>query len=174
MGYNSNKQKQDGVTQMNNYYIEHCTAQVKSSKETALKALFISLMAFCIIISFFIGLLPIGILLAMLFGFFLRGRDYQYEYILVQDELNVDKIIRKEKRKHITTIPLANAEQMLPASEAMRLTHIQFQKTRDFTSGDPHANVQILVINNGGVKEKVVWEPNSELIDAVTFLMRRR
>lgn len=159
---------------MNNFYIEHCTAPVKTSKVTAFKMLYISLMAFSLVFSFLIGLLPIGILLAMLFGFLLRGRDYQYEYILVQDELNVDKIVRKEKRKHITTIQLAAAEQMVPLSEALRLTHIQFQKTRDFTSGAADANVQILVMNNGGIKEKILFEPNDELIEAVEWIMRRR
>lgn len=159
---------------MNNYYIEYCTGTVKSTMETMLKGLLIVTMIVILIFTLLIGFLPVGILLDMLLGWILRNRDYQYEYILVQDELSIDKIIRKEKRKHLTTIQLANAEQMIPASQEASLTHIQFQKTRRFTSGDPHANAQILVLNNGGLKEKIIWEPNSELVDAVTLLMRRR
>lgn len=159
---------------MNNYYIEHCTDMVKSNKEMIIKVFFIIAMVLILILSFFFRLLFVGILLDLLLGYFFRNRSYQYEYILVQDELSIDKIICKEKRKHIATLPLASAEQMVPISDAARLTHIQFQKTRDFTSGDPHANVQILVIANGGTREKILWEPNTELIEAVNWIIRRR
>lgn len=159
---------------MNNLYIEYATAKVHTGREKGIQAGLIAAMVLAVVISLYLGFFFIGILAALVIGFFFRNRDYQYEYIFLQDEINIDKIIRKEKRKHVKTIPIALAEQMVPLNQAPALTHISFGKTYDFTTGDPHANVQILVLNAGGNKEKVLWEPDSELIDTVNRMLRRR
>ena len=62
----------------------------------------------------FMPLLPAGIVLAVVTFFLFPRFDLEYEYLYVNGDIDVDKIMSKQKRKHCASYSLENLEVMAP------------------------------------------------------------
>ena len=99
--------------------------------------------------------------------------DVEYEYIYINGDLDIDKVMHKERRKHMLSVNVKDVEMLAPEG-AFQLQSYKAGKIYDYSSGIPSApNRYVLVFTRSGETFKVLFEPNSDLVEGF-FLMAPR
>ncbi|MCL2634845.1 MAG: hypothetical protein FWD34_10075 [Oscillospiraceae bacterium] len=114
-------------------FIEQLVERKKDSRDTVLRICIIlaatSLSFLIVMFAIWITYLPLVIIVGgviWLAMFILKGLTVEYEYILTNRDLDIDKIIGKRKRKRLVSLNLINAEEF-------DLYHADFDSVTDVT-----------------------------------------
>ena len=116
---------------------------------------------------------------AMIFGFYsltilavlslfggvwlLGGMNVEYEYIVTNNEMDIDKITGKRKRKRMITVDLSNAEDFIPFGT----DNTAADATVHASSGVEKDAYCLLVNHSSYGMVKVVFNPNEKLREAI-------
>lgn len=124
----------------------------------------------------FMPLLPAGIVLAVVTFFLFPRFDLEYEYLYVNGDIDVDKIMSKQKRKHCASYSLENLEMMAPTgSHALdSCKNSAGIQVRDFTSLQPGTPSYTLVFNREGRKELVKLELDETVVQDMRRMAPRK
>jgi hypothetical protein len=105
-------------------FAEYLVEKKPDVRDTALKICVItaavSLSVIILLTAFLLLYLPFAIIIAgvvWLAAYILRGINVEYEYILTNKELDIDKIIGKRRRKRLISLDLLTAEEFESYSE---------------------------------------------------------
>ncbi|MCR5673494.1 MAG: DUF6106 family protein, partial [Lachnospiraceae bacterium] len=99
---------------MNDTYVEVMVARKKNPMVDVGKVLLYILAVLCLIMGilgsavFFIGAAAFAAVAYFVIPMF----DLEYEYLYIDKEISIDKIMSKEKRKHVLTLDLNGMEVM--------------------------------------------------------------
>ncbi len=134
------------------------------------------------IICFMLGLVGSGlffvgaIAFALVAYFVLPNFDLEYEYLYIDKEISIDKIMSKEKSKHVMSVDLNNMEVIAPVnSHELDQYRARGLKTYDFTSNTEGARVYSVVCTNGNEGTVMVnIEPNEEMLHAIKNVFPRK
>ena len=130
-----------------------------------------------VIAVFIVLMFPLGIILPILAVvldvFMFRRLNVEYEYLFVNGDLDVDKIMSRAKRKRMFSMNVSEMELLAP-SDAPELRQYQNAKTLDFSSGTGQAKLYTLVVADHGELKKVVFEPNETIIEGFFVLAPRK
>lgn len=160
---------------MGDTYVECLVARKPSVGMRILKVLLIVLTAFFV----FIGLaVSIGLLLAVVSGVLayvvhLQG-DIEYEYLYLDHEISVDRIMAKSRRKRVATYETERLEILAP----MKSWHLDDYKNRtaktvDYSTGIAgQPETRYVMFYNGDTR--VVLEPTVEFVKAVQSIAPRK
>ena len=109
----------------------------------------------------------VTLVLGVITFFAFNRTDVEYEYIYVNGELGIDRILAKSRRKRIATFDTGRVEIIAPLN-SYHLDGHKHKKYRelDFTSGIRTENSHIFVMYYAEGK-KVLLEPNRELMTAL-------
>lgn len=112
-------------------------------------------LSFLVIIA--VGLLALGVWLV-------SGMNIEYEYIITNNEMDIDKIIGKRKRKRMITIDLTKVDDFggYPSEK-----DIEADATVHATTGLEKNAHYLLVQHNDYGKVKVIFNPNEKLREAI-------
>lgn len=160
---------------MNEAYYEIMVTKKKSAGLKIAQLVAIILTVFFLLIMF-LGV-GIGIVLAVVCGvaayvlsFF---SNVEYEYLYVDKELQIDRILAKSNRKRMETIDLNELEILAPVrSHELDSYRNRNYKKADYSSGD-EANEQkkyMLIVKN----KQIIFEPTEELVKAVRMFAPRK
>ena len=101
---------------MSDLYIELLVKKKKTSTDTLLKVLMIGATVIFVLGGILFN--PIILLLAVVMGvvdyFKLPSLDLEYEYLYVNGELDIDKIMSKQKRKRVGSYDMKKVEIVAP------------------------------------------------------------
>ena len=162
---------------MNDTYVEVMVARKKNPLLGVARYILYALAIICFIMSFGSGLFLIGtVVFAAVAYFFLPRLDIEYEYLYLDKEISIDKIMSKEKRKHVYTVDLNKMEIIAPANSHELDSHkARGAKVYDFTSGCEDARVYSIVYASGGEGVVLVnFEPNEEMLRAIRTVFPRK
>lgn len=118
--------------------------------------------------------LLIGVVLGIAAYFVNMNADLEYEYLYVDKELTVDKVMAKSKRKRVAVYDMNKMEIMAP----FKSYHLDNYKNRqdkvaDYSSGEEkQPDVRYVFYYDG--KQKVVFEPNAEMVKAIQMIAPRK
>lgn len=155
---------------MDNY----CEQLVEKKKTTAdiVKMITLSLglilgAAACMFAAMFIGLtflVVIAVGLLALGVWLVSGMNVEYEYIITNNEMDIDKIIGRRKRKRMITIDLTKADDLgkYPPEK-----DIESDTTVHATTGLEKNARYLLVQHKDYGKVKVIFNPNQKLMEAI-------
>lgn len=131
---------------------------VPNRREMLLKALFLSAAAVLLfdVLFFAAGLWPLALGFAAAGFFYGRSLRYEYEYVYVNGDFDISKIIRKEKRKDVYHVNRPDMETFVRGR-----MQAEGKKIRDFTSGRPGAEVYTIQAKG----ELVFIEPSEEFVE---------
>ena len=122
-------------------------------------------------IVFIVPLIAFG----MLAYFVVPGFDLEYEYLYLDREISIDKIMSKQKRKKVRTIELNKMEKMCPInSHELDQYKSKNVKVSDYSSGEEGAKVWVIVYTGSEGEELIGFEPNDEMIKAVRSIYPRK
>lgn len=160
---------------MNETYVEWLVKRKTPAYMTLLKILTIMLTVCFVLLGFF--LLPamiIAVLLGVAAYFVYLNSDVEYEYLYVDKELTVDKVMAKSRRKRVATYDLEKIEILAP----IKSWHLDNYKNRtdktvDYSSGEEKQPDRRFAFFYDG-KQRVLIEPNEEMIKAMQTVAPRK
>lgn len=115
----------------------------------------------------FVGILVVAAAIA--FDYFLFKRlNIEYEYALTMTDLDVAKIMSKEKRKQLLTLDLKQADIIGPANhQKVKDVDTNALKVIDCTSGQSSKNVYAVITKQDGKGVKLLFEPSETMINGI-------
>ena len=152
---------------MSDLYSELLVKKKRTAKDNLIKYGMIGLTALLVAAGLF--LMPLLLIAAIVVGvaayFIIPGTDLEFEYLFVNGELDIDKIMAKTKRKKVKTLNLQEADLMAPLN-SHRMDYYngnQKLKVLDFSSGDPEHKRYAIIMRDGGETCKIIIEPDEAL-----------
>lgn len=154
---------------MNEVYIEHLIKRKKTAASIALKVLLITLTVITVLAMFII---PYAMIIVLIMAFadfyFLPMTDLEYEYTYIRGELDIDKIMGKQKRKNAKRCDLSTMEIFAPTnSHALDSYKNRNYKVRNFSTLNSDAKTYSLFLHTGSELEQIIFEPNEEMVEAI-------
>lgn len=160
---------------MNETYVECLIKQKQPARYRFLKGLLIVL---AVIFGILMLAIPFVFLLtlAAAFGAYFVGlyTDLEYEYLYLDKELVIDKVMGKSKRKRVATYSLSRIEILAP----IKSYHLDAYKHRDAKAKDYSIGEELkpdrryVMFYEGG--EKILLSPSEELVKAMKTLAPRK
>lgn len=120
-------------------------------------------MFFAIITGFMVlVLVAVGLIAGTVY--YISGAYVEYEYIITNDEMDIDKIIGKRKRKRMITLDLSAAEafEPYPSEQDTKADATVFAST----GGEKDAYCLVTTHSSYG-KVKVIFNPNERIREAI-------
>ena len=138
-----------------------------------LGAIFLSTMTFALLLGRVFGL-EILIFAAIWYGaYILIGRsDVEYEYILTNGILDIDKIMSKRMRKRIISIDFKNIEVCNPAN-GEKGSKNPAVKVIDLTGNINAKNVYYVDFSKNSTMYRVFFQPNSKILNNLKIVSPR-
>jgi len=117
----------------------------------------------------------LGILLFVATYFIFQELDLEYEYLYVNGELTVDKIMGKSSRKQCINITLDQVEVVAPV-KSFHLSEYNNKKTAvlDYSSGRADAVLYEMYFKGKKGLTKLIFEPNDKMLEGMRMLSPRK
>ncbi|MCM1387572.1 MAG: DUF6106 family protein [Bacillus sp. (in: Bacteria)] len=127
---------------------------------------------------FIVGLVDFrALLIAIVLGvasyFVYMNADIEYEYLYLDKEIKVDKVLAKSKRKKAAAYDVGRMEILAPVkSYHLDAYKNRDMKTVDYSSQDIEDNNKYMMVYEGNLK--VILEPNAEMVKAIQMVAPRK
>ena len=160
---------------MSETYVE-CLVKKKSSGGMLFLKILLSMITVVFVLVGF-ALWPallIGIAAGVGTYFVTLNGDLEYEYLYLDKEISIDKVMAKTKRKRVARYELERMEILAP----MKSWHLDEYKNRtvktvDYSSGvEKQPEVRYVMYYDGGTK--VIFEPSREMLQAIKNVAPRK
>lgn len=160
---------------MNETYVEWLVKKKTPAYMAFLKILTIML-AVCFVLIGIIVLpaLLLGLVFSVAAYFVYMNTDLEYEYLYVDRELTVDKVMAKSKRKRVASFELDKMEIVAPV-KSWHLDNFKNRdaKVTDYSSGEEGQPDRRYVFYYEG-QQKVIFEPNEDMVKAMQMAAPRK
>lgn len=162
---------------MNDTYVECLVAKKKNPLLGVLKYTCYGLAIICFFLifggSWLFFLLAAGF--AMLGYLVIPMFDIEWEYLYISKEISVDKVMAKERRKHVMTLDL-NKMNVMAVSNSHELDSYRARphKDIDFSSDMGDAKTYTIAYEDTDGLKLIVIEPNEEMLKAIKTVYPRK
>ena len=151
---------------MSDLYSELLVKKKRTIKDKLVKGGLIALVVICALVGIVMPFLFfVAIALGIAAYFIIPGTDLEFEYLFVNGELDIDKIMSKSKRKRVKSLNISECDLMAPLN-SHRMDYYnsnQKLKVQDFSSGNPEHKRFAIVCRDGADTCKVIIEPDEIL-----------
>lgn len=157
-------------------YVEHLVARKAPFVMRILKTLLFMLTA-CFALIGILFMNTIALLLAIVVGvasyFAYLNTDIEYEYLYVDKEISIDKVMAKSKRKKAASYDVARMEILAPVkSYHLDDFRNRTMKTIDYSSGTAEDDNKYMMVYEGNLK--IMLEPSPEMVKAIQTVAPRK
>lgn len=159
---------------MSDYYTEQLVKQKTKTSSIMMKAALIAVTAVSIFIAWMFPLamiLPVLMIVVDVVVF--KRFDLEFEYLYVNGDLDIDKIMAKQKRKRVFETNVRDLEVIAPTG-SVELQQYQRTKTYDFSSRREGAKTYEMVTMSQGQTVKIIFEPNKTILEGMKMLAPRK
>ena len=153
---------------MSDLYTEEIIKKEKTAKDTLIKVLLIIGTAVAVLSLMVLGW--VSLILIAVFAvadfFVMPTLDLEYEYLYVNGEIDIDKIMSKQKRKRVFSGDTASLELLAP-TQSHELDHYKSRtdiKKSDFSSGRKDAKTYTMILKKEQGMEMVIFEPSEVIL----------
>ncbi|MDE5867116.1 MAG: hypothetical protein K2H31_11040 [Lachnospiraceae bacterium] len=159
-------------------YVECLVAKKSSFALRLLKTLLIMFAVIFLLLGMISILSIAGLIIAIVFGvgayFAHMYADIEYEYLYLDKEISIDRVMAKSKRKRIVTYDVERMEVLAP----VKSYHLDSYKNREMKTLDYSSGVveqpdkRYMMVYEGNTK--IFLEPNAEMIKAIQMVAPRK
>ena len=158
----------------NDFYAEYLVSKASTGMDTVKKIL-IGL-GTALVAGFFLAAVPMmGILMAGLvfYGgyYLLTGVDVEYEYIITNGDLDIDKVIGKRKRKRLITAPIGTFTAFGKLSEAGEEPD---NTTTVLASGGNGEEFYCDFVHKSVGNVRIIFTPSEKIIEGIGIFLPRQ
>lgn len=160
---------------MSETYVECLVARKPSMLLSFLKILLVMLtVVFVLIGAIYLPGLVVAIITGVGAYFATMNASIEYEYLYLDREISVDKVMAKSRRKKANTFSVDQMEILAPLnSHRLDSYRNQNTKTLDYSSGvAAQPEKRYMMVYEGNMK--VIFEPNPEMVKAVQSIAPRK
>lgn len=151
-------------------YSEQLVAKIRTTADTVkivvtivLSSLIAGFFVFFALVSGFLLLIFLGMGLFFYGVWLVNGMGIEYEYIVTNTELDIDKIIGKRKRKRMITVDLTHAEEFAPLNGDSPDCDVIVR-----ASSGSDTNIHYLIAEHSDYgKVKIIFNPNKKFTEAL-------
>ena len=118
----------------------------------------------------FLSFVVAVVLAAVAYYFIFPKLSVEYEYIILNHDLQIDAIYNKSKRKRLQSLDIQGAEIIAPKGSP-RLNSYKPDKTYDYTSGDPNGKAYAIMIPMDQKNICICIEPDAKMIEHMSQWM---
>ncbi len=162
---------------MNDSYVECMVARKSSPLMGVLKYIIYILTGVSVIgvvAGYYIFIVTL-IIFGLLAYFAVPNFELEFEYLYLDREISIDKIMSKQKRKKVRTIELSKMEYLCPInSHQLDQYKARNVKMSDYSSKDENARIWVIVYKDQNTEELIGIEPNEEMLKAVKNVYPRK
>ena len=163
---------------MSDLYTEEIVKKEKTGKDILIKVLLAAgtLLAIC-------SLMVLGwisLILIAVFGvadyFIIPSLDLEYEYLYVNGEIDIDKIMSRKKRKRIFSGDVSSLELLAP-TQSHELDHYRSRsdiKKSDFSSGRSDVKTFTMILKKEQGFEMITFEPGEIILKDMKRMAPRK
>jgi len=163
---------------MNDLYQEILIKKKSGPLDGLKKAGMIGLTVLALFAGLFIHILfiPVAIGLGILSWFVINNLDLEYEYLYVNGDLDIDKIMNKQKRKRMASYAIGSLEYLAYATSHELDSYQNGRNTKvyDFTSGEEGRKVVAAVYSREGGYDLVRLELNETILKDIRRIAPRK
>ena len=158
---------------MNESYIEQLIKQ-KTTAATRVKKAAISLLILLGLVLCWISIaaFPLFLGLVALTVWLLKRTSLEYEYLYYAGDIDIDKIMGRQKRKRVLSTDIKNMEVLAPTG-SVELQRYQDLKVVDCSSNTGNPTYEMVVMMKGQ-KVRVKFEPKEEIVDGMRMYDPRK
>ena len=160
---------------MSDSYVECLVKAEQPMWAKILKVLLVTLTVLsCLVMFVFIIFLPVALVAGVGAYFLNMFTDLEYEYLYLDKELSVDKIMAKSKRKRVATYSIDRMEIFAPVY-SYHLDNFKNRqvKEKDYSIGEVlQPDGRYAMYYEGG--EKIIFSPNEELVKVLKSVAPRK
>lgn len=160
----------------NDTYAEFLVKRKPPTYTYALKALmiFLSVIALFLALTTVWGILALGVVGAATY-FLFQNMNLEYEYLVVNDQLTIDKILGKSRRKKAWEGSMEEIQIIAPSdSYVLKDYERPGMKTLNLSSQVPGAKTYTLMHQAGANSTKVIFEPNDRVLRCLRLRSPRK
>lgn len=153
---------------MSDSYVELIVKRKTPAIDQVKKILLIGLTVLSVLVGLVYQLfLVLAVILGIACYFLLPMLNLEYEYILVNGELDIDKIMSRSRRKRARSFDLNKMEIMAPLNSHQLDSYNNNRnlKTEDFSSRDTSHKMYCMVIATEKDSLRVIFEPDTEMLN---------
>ncbi len=164
---------------MNDTYVECLVAKKQNPLFTVLKGVIIAACIFCVLLGFSLGnqlFMLLGIAGGFLSFYLLFPMfSIEYEYLYLDKEITIDKIMSKQKRKRAEVLDLSKMELLAPA-DSHEMDNYLSRKVpiKDYSSGIEGHKAYYLVYHDEKEEALYKLEPDEEMLNAIRYIAPRK
>ncbi len=162
---------------MNESYVECMVARKQNPFALVIRILVYAFAgAFCVmgVIGYTLMFVP-GLAMIAVRYFLLPGMDLEFEYLYLDKEITIDKVMSKQKRKRVTVLDLNKMEVMAPIrSHALDSYKSRNVSMKDYSSKNADANVFVIAYHDNNKEEMIAIEPNVDMLKAIKTVFPRK
>lgn len=162
---------------MSETYVECLVKKKTSTGMMFLRMLTIVMAVVFLLAGFVLFIWPamlIGLVMAVAAYFVVINTDLEYEYLYLDKEITIDKVMAKTKRKAVTKYNIDSMEIFAP----IKSWHLDEYKNRavktvDYSSGvENQPDMRYAMYYDGGIK--VILEPSMDMVKAIKNIAPRK
>ena len=126
------------------------------------------------VLGYLMAFIP-AIIFALLAYFVSPRFDIEYEYLYIDKTISIDKVMAKQKRKHIMDIDL-NKMEVMAVYNSHELDSYKAGNTpyKEYASGEENAKVYAIVISDTEGRRMIGIEPNAAMLSAIKTVFPRK
>ncbi|MFI3207855.1 MAG: DUF6106 family protein [Eubacteriales bacterium] len=160
---------------MSEFYVEQLVPRKAAvGKITLIKNLCIAMTVLSVIGMFFVAILLYVAIILFVVDFFLMKQDnIEYEYLYLKGELDIDKVIAKQKRKHAYSLSM-NDVIVVAQMDSGEVRPFQGVKTQDFSSGIYGPKVYKVILSKDNQNVAILIEPNEAILNGMKMVAPRK
>ena len=164
---------------MGDIFNEYLVKRKNGPKQLLYKGLIgvaaIGLMALAL---YFLGVFALLVIVGVGVGIFFAYKEFdvEYEYAVTNDELDIDKITSRERRKNILTVNIKTIEILAPANgeHSAKMKNKSIRRTLDCSSGINDSRRWFAIFDDPKAgKTLLIFDPPKKMRNAIrTFIPR--
>lgn len=105
----------------------------------------------------------------------LRRFNVEFEYSLTNNELDIDKIFNRYKRKHVFSLDIRSIIVMLPMNHPSFKSEVgNVTKIFDFSEGTISDTTYAAVFERDGQRNQLIFDPNEMLFSAIKMYIPKK
>ncbi len=162
---------------MKESYVEYMVARKPHPLALLIKVFVYALVAVFLFLGFWLSgwLLLVAIGLGIVAYIFLPELDLEFEYLYLDKEITIDKIIAKQRRKRVAVLDLNKMEFLAPyTSHELDSYKARKVSEKDYSSKNPDARPYGLLYHDRGGDVLYLIEPNEEMLRAIRTVFPRK
>ncbi len=152
---------------MNDSYAEHLIQSKTPFYAHIINAVMMVLTAITVFLAFTTDVLAVVLMFAVGFATYIlyRNSHVEYEYLYVDGQLTIDKILGKAKRKKAWEGSLGDIQIIAPSDSPVLNDYRSGQaKILDFSSHLPGARTYTAIVQAPSGQERIIFEPNEKML----------